>query len=94
MTQKMQTIRGIRDLVGLEFETYKRIVEIGSKIASLHHYSPILLPIFEYSSIFFRTLGESSDIVTKETYTFSDRDKRMVTLRPEFTAAIVRSIIS
>ncbi len=94
MTQKMQTIRGIRDLTGLELETYKRIVEIGSRIASLHHYSSVLLPIFEYSSVFFRTLGESSDIVTKETYTFSDRDKRMVTLRPEFTAAVVRSIIS
>ena len=94
MTQKIQTLRGIRDLVDAEFETYRKIVEIGSRIAEMHNYKPILLPIFEYSSVFFRTLGETSDIVTKETYTFSDREKRMLTLRPEFTASIVRALIS
>jgi histidyl-tRNA synthetase len=94
MAQKLQTARGIRDLVDAELETYNRIIEIGSRIASLHNYAEILLPIFEYSSVFLRTLGDASDIVTKETYTFSDRDKRSLTLRPEFTAAMVRSLIS
>ncbi len=94
MTQKLQTVRGIRDLLDDELETYNRIINICSRIASLHNYDEILLPIFEYSSVFLRTLGDESDIVTKETYTFSDRDKRSLTLRPEFTAAMVRSIIS
>lgn len=87
-------MRGIRDLVNLELKTYEKVVEIGSKIAELHNYSSILLPIFEHSSVFLRTLGEASDIISKETYSFSDREKRIITLRPEFTAAIARSIIS
>lgn len=94
MIQKIQTIRGMRDLMNEEINTYTRLIEIGSRIAKVHNYSHILLPILEYSSVFLRTLGEASDIVSKETYTFSDRDKRMVTLRPEFTAAIVRALIS
>jgi histidyl-tRNA synthetase len=94
MKQEIQTIRGIRDLVDHELITYRKVIEIGEKIATLHNYSPIILPIFEYSSVFHRTLGETSDIVTKETYTFVDREKRTITLRPEFTAAMVRSMIS
>lgn len=94
MAQKLQTVRGIRDLVEEELATYDRVLAISSKLAKLHNYEKILLPIFEYSSVFLRTLGEESDIVTKETYTFSDRDKRSITLRPEFTASIVRSLIS
>lgn len=94
MAQKLQTVRGIRDLLDGEIATYNRMIDIGSRIASLHNYDEILLPIFEYSSVFLRTLGDASDIVNKETYTFSDRDKRSLTLRPEFTAAMVRSLIS
>jgi histidyl-tRNA synthetase len=94
MAQKLQTVRGVRDLIDSELETYDRVIAISSNIAKLHNYEKILLPIFEYSSVFLRTLGEESDIVTKETYTFSDRDKRSITLRPEFTASIVRSLIS
>ncbi len=94
MKQEIQTIRGIRDLVSNELETHKKIVQIGEEIATLHNYAPITLPIFEYSSVFHRTLGETSDIVNKETYTFVDREKRTVTLRPEFTAAMARAIIS
>ena len=94
MKQEIQTIRGIRDLVDHELITYRKVIEIGEKIATLNNYSPIILPIFEYSSVFHRTLGETSDIVTKETYTFVDREKRTITLTPEFTAAMVRSMIS
>jgi histidyl-tRNA synthetase len=94
MKQETQTIRGIRDLVNHELAAHRKIVKIGEEIAILHNYSPIILPIFEYSSVFHRTLGETSDIVNKETYTFIDRDKRTITLRPEFTAAMVRSMIS
>ncbi len=94
MTKKLQTIRGIRDLLDDELETYNRVIEVSSRLAALHNYDEIVLPILEYSSVFFRTLGEASDIVTKETYTFADRDKRSITLRPEFTASTVRSLIS
>lgn len=94
MTQRIQPIRGIKDLITDELMSYKEIIEISSELVKLYGYNEILLPIIEYSSVFLRTLGESSDIVNKETYTFSDRDKRTITLRPEFTAAMVRAVIS
>lgn len=94
MSQKLQPPRGVRDLFDDELRIFNKIIEICRGVADLHNYNEILLPIFEDSSVFLRTLGDTSDIVTKETYTFSDRDKRSLTLRPEFTAATVRALIS
>lgn len=94
MANELRTISGVKDLVDDELLTYNRVVEIGCRIAKQYNYSKIILPIFEHAATFLRTLGQASDIVTKETYTFSDRDKRTITLRPEFTAAMVRAIIS
>ncbi|MDF3047834.1 MAG: hisS [Candidatus Midichloriaceae bacterium] len=90
----MQPVRGVRDIFGLEMELYTKIVKCAYEIAGLNNYSELMLPIFEFSEIFHRTLGESSDVVSKETYTFLDRDKTSITLRPEFTAGMVRSVIS
>ncbi|MCE2991303.1 MAG: histidine--tRNA ligase [Candidatus Jidaibacter sp.] len=90
----MQPVRGVRDIFGLEMECYTKIVKCAHEIAELNNYSEIMLPIFEFSEIFHRTLGETSDAVSKETYTFLDRDKTSITLRPEFTSGVVRSIIS
>lgn len=63
-------------------------------VAGLYGYRRIDTPIFEFSDVFHRAVGETSDIVTKETYTFADRGGESLTLRPEFTAAIVRAYIS
>ena len=94
MKQQLQPIRGTKDLIGDEALLYNTIISIATGIAERYCYNYLSTPIFENSAIFHRTLGESSDIVNKETYTFLDRDKTSITLRPEFTAAIARALIS
>ena len=94
MLSKIRPIRGMRDLMYEELKYFNKILEIGKKLAKLYNYNEIILPIIEQSDVFLRTLGSDSDILTKETYTFLDREKRSVTLRPEFTASVVRSLIS
>ncbi len=93
-TFKMQPVRGVRDIFGPDMVAYKTIVDRAYLMAKLYNYQELMLPIFEFSEIFHRTLGETSDVVSKETYTFLDRDKTSITLRPEFTASVVRSVIS
>lgn len=73
---------------------HQRVANIAQQVAGLYGYRRIDTPIFEFSDVFHRAVGETSDIVTKETYTFADRGGESLTLRPEFTAAIVRSYIS
>jgi histidyl-tRNA synthetase len=91
---KLQPVRGTRDILGKDIPYFNMVINIAKVFASLYKYDEIVTPIFEFSDIFLRTLGEASDIVSKETYTFSDRDKTSITLRPEFTAGIVRALIS
>jgi histidyl-tRNA synthetase len=90
---KMQPVRGTRDIYGVECEKFNAIVNKARILSDLYNFSEISLPIFEFSDIFHRTLGQTSDVVSKETYTFLDRDGTSITLRPEFTAGIVRSVI-
>ena len=91
---KLQRIRGTADLYNRDIELFNYVVDSAKKLAKLYCFSEISTPIIENSEVFQRTLGETSDIVNKETYHFLDRDKTNITLRPEFTAAIVRAIIS
>jgi histidyl-tRNA synthetase len=91
---KMQPVRGVRDILGNEIKSFNKIVDAARSLSGLYNYQEIALPIFEFTEIFHRTLGETSDVVSKETYTFIDRDTTSITLRPEFTAGIVRSVIS
>ena len=86
--------RGTHDWLAEDAAQYRHIVETGRAIASRYGYGEILLPIFEFSEVFHRTLGESSDVVSKETYTFEDRGGESLTLRPELTASVVRAFIS
>ena len=94
MSFKLQPIRGTRDILRERLYFFNKVVNYAKNIANLYCYEEIITPIFEDSSVFHRTLGETSDVVSKETYTFMDRDKTSITLRPEFTAAIVRAMIS
>lgn len=91
---KLQPVRGTKDYLGTEAEVQEYVISMAQQIASCYNYQQLTLPIFEFSDVFHRTLGETSDIVSKETYTFLDRDNTSITLRPEFTAGVVRSIIS
>lgn len=90
----MQPVRGTRDIYASDMLKYNCVVDTAKHLAHLYNFSEVQLPIFEFSEIFYRSLGETSDVVSKETYTFMDRDKTSITLRPEFTASIVRHVYS
>jgi histidyl-tRNA synthetase len=93
-TNKMQPVRGTKDLFPEEYAAHMNVVRIATKVASLHGYLSMSTPILEFTEIFNRTLGDCSDIVTKEMYSFEDRGGERLTMRPEFTAAIARAFIS
>ena len=94
MNNKLQAVRGTHDLLHIDMYNYNYIVNLVSCISANYGFKPIATPIFEFSNVFKRTLGESSDIVTKEMYTFKDKGEEEITLRPEGTAGVVRAIIS
>jgi len=85
--------KGTYDLVGIDAKRRKYVNEVIDSICEKYNYNYIETPIFEASELFHRSVGESSDIVRKETYDFQDRGERNVTLRPEGTASVVRSFI-
>jgi len=90
----LQSVKGTQDFLPDRYRLFLHISDVARKIASNFAYEEIAVPIFEYTEVFKRSLGDTSDIVNKEMYTFEDRKGRSITLRPEFTAPIVRSIIS
>lgn len=90
----LQPVRGTKDLFGMEAALYRKVVDSAYAIASRYNFQEVHTPIFEFSQVFQRTLGETSDIVSKEMYTFMDRGGESLTLRPEGTAPIIRAIIS
>lgn len=92
--EKLQPVRGTKDLYGSEISAFNHIVQIANKTASLYGFNEISTPIFEFSEIYERNLGEASDIISKEVYKFPDRGDNFLTLRPEFTAGVVRAFIS
>ena len=72
----------------------RHVTETGRSVAERYGYEEVATPIFEFSEVFARTLGETSDIVTKEMYSFEDKGGDRITLRPEGTAGIARALIS
>jgi histidyl-tRNA synthetase len=90
----MQPVRGTRDLMAEDMRRHRRVSEEAREIAERYGFQEIATPIFEFSEVFKRTLGDVSDIVTKEMYSFTDRGGEEITLRPENTAGVVRAIIS
>ncbi|MBP5615920.1 MAG: histidine--tRNA ligase [Alphaproteobacteria bacterium] len=91
---KMQNVRGTYDLYGAAKRRAKKVVDIASKTVETYGFEEIETPIFEFTEVFARNLGDTSDIVTKEMYTFLDKGGESLTLRPEGTAGVVRSFIS
>ena len=86
-------VKGTHDLFAEEAEAYSYIQNVFKAASELYGYRPIETPILEYTEVFTHSTGESSDIVRKEMYTFSDKASRSVTMRPEGTAGAVRSIV-
>jgi histidyl-tRNA synthetase len=93
-SNKLQPVRGTKDLFGDELKNFNHIVSTAKKHSEFFNFEELQTPIFEFSEIFERNLGETSDIISKEVYKFLDRSQNFLTLRPEFTAGIVRALIS
>jgi histidyl-tRNA synthetase len=91
---RLQPARGTADLLPYNMAKHRLVIDTARTAASRYGFQEMATPIFEFSEVFSRPLGESSDIVTKENYTFADRGGEMLTLRPENTAGVVRAMIS
>lgn len=85
--------RGTQDILPGEVEKWQLIEAKARELCEKYQYQEIRTPIFEHTDLFSRGVGDSTDIVQKEMYTFEDRGKRSITLRPEGTAAVVRSFV-
>ena len=91
---KLQCVRGTYDLYGDAKRKTKKVVAVGEQVVEKYGFEEIETPIFEFTEVFARNLGDTSDIVTKEMYCFEDRGGESLTLRPEGTAGVVRAFIS
>ncbi len=91
---KLQPVRGTHDLLFDEAARHRRIEATALEVAGRYGFREVATPIFEFTEVFARTLGETSDIVTKEMYTFETKGGESITLRPEGTAGIARAFIS
>ena len=90
----LQPPRGTHDLIADDQRRYTRVVDTARSTASVYGFDEWSTPIFEDTRVFARTLGDTSDVVTKEMYTFDDRGGDSVTLRPEGTAGICRALVT
>ena len=90
----LQPVRGTHDILPDDSRRHRHVVDVARAIAERYGFGEISTPIFEFTEVFARTLGETSDIVTKEMYTFRDRGGDEITLLPEGTAGIARALIS
>ena len=90
----LQPVRGTHDILPEEFRLHRLVGDTAAGIAARYGFEEIATPIFEFSEVFKRTLGDTSDIVTKEMYSFEDKGGDQVTLRPEGTAGVARMLIS
>ncbi len=90
----LQPVRGTRDILPEEMRAHRFVVETARALAERYGYHEMVTPVFEFTEIFKRTLGETSDVVTKEMYTFSMSGDEQMTLRPEATAGVARALIS
>ena len=90
----LQPVRGTRDLIGEDQRRHAHVIDTARRVAALYGFDEWTTPIFETTAVFARSLGDTSDVVTKEMYTFTDRGGDSVTLRPENTAGICRALVS
>jgi histidyl-tRNA synthetase len=90
----MQPVRGTHDILPDDSRRFRKITETFRGVAERYGLAEISTPIFEFTDVFKRTLGDTTDVVTKEMYSFEDRSGDMITLRPEYTAGIARAFIS
>ncbi|MFQ5481131.1 MAG: histidine--tRNA ligase [Nitrospinaceae bacterium] len=90
---KIKSIRGVKDILPGEIEKWQGVESTARSVFSRYGFREIRIPIFESTRLFARSIGETTDIVEKEMYTFQDRSGDSITLRPEGTASVVRAFI-
>jgi histidyl-tRNA synthetase len=93
MSAKIQAPKGTVDTLPADVWKWHAVERIAAEVAELYNFAEIRTPVFEHSELFHRGVGETSDIVQKETFTFTDRGGESITLRPEGTAGVVRAMI-
>ena len=89
-----QAIRGTQDIFGADAEAFAFVVETFERVRRLYRFRRVEMPVFEKTEVFARSLGETTDVVSKEMYSFDDRGGESLTLRPEFTAGIARAYLT
>ncbi len=89
-----KAIRGTQDIFGADAEAFAFVVETFERVRRLYRFRRIEMPVFEKTEVFARSLGETTDVVSKEMYSFEDRGGDSLTLRPEFTAGIARAYLT
>lgn len=90
----VKPVRGTHDLIGEESRRHQHVIEVAKRVTSLYGFEEWITPVFEETSVFARSLGETSDVVSKEMYCFEDRGGDSLTLRPENTAGICRALVT
>ena len=89
----IKAVKGTRDILPPSSEVWNRVEAVARRIFRAYNYREIRTPILEETALFARSVGEETDIVSKEMYTFEDRDGSSLTLRPEATASVIRAYI-
>lgn len=89
-----QAIRGTQDIFGVDAEAFAFVVETFERVRKLYRFRRVEMPVFEKTEVFSRAIGETTDVVSKEMYSFEDRGGESLTLRPEFTAGICRAFLT
>ncbi len=90
----IRSVRGTKDLFKEQFQLHEEIILVAQQVSNRYGFKRCSVPIIEYSEVFSRALGGESDLVNKEMYTFLDRSGEKITLRPEFTAGIMRAVVT
>ena len=90
---RLNSPRGTSDIYGEDIKYRDFVIDTARKLFKVFNFKEIITPVFEYTEVFNRSIGESTDIVQKEMYTFPDRKGRSLTLRPEGTAPVVRAVV-
>jgi histidyl-tRNA synthetase len=94
MSKGPQRVRGTQDIFGEEADRFQAVVAAFERVRRLYAFQRVETPVFEATEVFARSIGETTDVVSKEMYTFEDRGGDSLTLRPEFTAGICRAYLS
>jgi histidyl-tRNA synthetase len=90
----VQPVRGTQSLLGEDADRLAKVVEAFDRVRRLYGFRRVEVPTIEHTAVFSRTMGETTDVVSKEMYSFEDRGGEPITLRPEFTAGICRAYLS